>query len=188
MASVVRRVKSKKTHPTYVIPVAPAPLVDPMIGKRLRDFRLARGWRQEDLGFASGVSSSNISKIENGNSSPSIGTLMSLANALGIPINALTGSAEATEAERDASFASLLTGLPPSQAAEFFAQIRALTARQRAVVRSLIALLLEPRSDVEDVPSFDLYEVLEGSDPSGLWGLGRRDSASLDKESDVGQS
>src|SRR5581483_588449 len=56
------------------------------IAKRIADLRLARGWNQEQLGAAAGVSSSNISKIERGETErPHTRTLDAIAQAFGWP-------------------------------------------------------------------------------------------------------
>lgn len=54
------------------------------LAKRIADLRLARGWNQEQLGVAAGVSSSNISKIERAETErPQTRTLDAIARAFG---------------------------------------------------------------------------------------------------------
>ena len=52
------------------------------IGKRIRQFRKERGWRQATLAEKSGVEPSNISHIERAATKVSLPTLINIANAL----------------------------------------------------------------------------------------------------------
>jgi transcriptional regulator with XRE-family HTH domain len=58
-------------------------------GLRLREWRERRGWSLRELGQRSGVSYPNIRKIEVGIISPTVATLQSLADALGITVRDL---------------------------------------------------------------------------------------------------
>jgi transcriptional regulator with XRE-family HTH domain len=51
----------------------------------LRDLRKERGLSQEDLAFESGYHSTYIGQLERGKKSPSLRTIVSLANALDVP-------------------------------------------------------------------------------------------------------
>lgn len=59
------------------------------IGREVRNWRLKRGWRLEELARAAGLSKGAVSRIENGTVSPSLTTLRTLSSALGIPISLL---------------------------------------------------------------------------------------------------
>lgn len=59
------------------------------IGQRLRAIRHSKGWTLERLTAESGVSSSNISKIEKGNVAPAFDTLLRISRALGTTLEAL---------------------------------------------------------------------------------------------------
>ena len=56
------------------------------IGHEVRAYRKKLGLTVADLATASGISLGMLSKIENGNISPSLGTLQSLSRALGVPV------------------------------------------------------------------------------------------------------
>lgn len=56
---------------------------------RLREIRKARGMTQEMLSKAARVNRVNISKYENGLSSPNLDSAQRLANALGVSIDEL---------------------------------------------------------------------------------------------------
>lgn len=56
------------------------------IGREVRAFRLQQGLTVADLAASTGLSIGMLSKIENGNTSPSLTTLQTLANALSVPL------------------------------------------------------------------------------------------------------
>ncbi|MDO9418207.1 helix-turn-helix domain-containing protein [Pararhizobium sp.] len=58
------------------------------IGHEVRAFRKKLGITGADLASATGISLGMLSKIENGNISPSLTTLQSLSRALGVPVTA----------------------------------------------------------------------------------------------------
>lgn len=58
------------------------------IGHEVRAYRKKLGITVTDLSAATGVSIGMLSKIENGNISPSLTTLQSLSRALGVPVTA----------------------------------------------------------------------------------------------------
>ena len=58
------------------------------IGHEVRAFRKKLGITVTDLATATGISLGMLSKIENGNISPSLTTLQSLSRALGVPVTA----------------------------------------------------------------------------------------------------
>lgn len=59
------------------------------IGNRIREARLARGMTLQAIAQVSGISPSMLSLVERGRASPSIGSLIVLANALGISMSDL---------------------------------------------------------------------------------------------------
>ncbi len=63
--------------------------VDTAIGSALRDLRDSHGFTARQLASQSGVSAAMISRIENGQTSPSISTLSALARALSVPLVSL---------------------------------------------------------------------------------------------------
>lgn len=64
------------------------------VGNRLKQFRRASGLRLKDVADAAGCSESMLSKVENGQVSPSINMLHRLTRALGVNISSLFVSAE----------------------------------------------------------------------------------------------
>jgi len=58
------------------------------IGRAVRAIRQAQGITVADLSASTGLSIGMLSKIENGNTSPSLTTLQALANALSVPLTA----------------------------------------------------------------------------------------------------
>jgi transcriptional regulator with XRE-family HTH domain len=78
------------------------------IGHEVRAFRKTLGLTVADLAAASGISLGMLSKIENGNISPSLGTLQSLSRALGVPV---TGFFRRFEENRSAVYVKAGTGM-----------------------------------------------------------------------------
>lgn len=62
---------------------------DQMIGHALRDLRETRAMSARQLAQASGISAAMISRIENGQVSPSIATMSALSEALEVPLTSL---------------------------------------------------------------------------------------------------
>jgi transcriptional regulator with XRE-family HTH domain len=59
-----------------------------VIAQRVRELRLRHGWTVGRLADECGLSKSMLSKIENAQSSPSLGTLARLSEALSVPVTA----------------------------------------------------------------------------------------------------
>jgi transcriptional regulator with XRE-family HTH domain len=78
------------------------------IGTQVREFRQKLDMTVVELAKVAGLSAGMLSKIEHGLTSPSLGTLQSLANALHVPVTALF---RRFEEERDASFVKAGEGL-----------------------------------------------------------------------------
>ena len=60
-----------------------------VIGSRVRDRRVERGWTLDELAERSGVSRRMVINVEQGASNPSIATLLRLSDALGVGLPAL---------------------------------------------------------------------------------------------------
>ena len=60
-----------------------------LVGERLRAARRERGLSVGGLAAMAGVGKGSLSEIENGTRNPTLSTLYSLANALGVPLAAL---------------------------------------------------------------------------------------------------
>jgi transcriptional regulator with XRE-family HTH domain len=78
------------------------------LGARIRSIRRERDLSVIDLASASNISAGMLSKIENGQISPSLSTLQSLANALTVSLSMLFA---ATEERRDCSFVRAKQGV-----------------------------------------------------------------------------
>jgi len=78
------------------------------IGREIRSFRRKMGLTIAELAKLAGLSAGMLSKIENGNASPSLGTLQALSRALNIPFTAFFRK---YEEERDASYVRSGQGL-----------------------------------------------------------------------------
>jgi transcriptional regulator with XRE-family HTH domain len=59
-----------------------------VVGKRVRELRLGLGATMERFAQSAGLSIGMLSKIEHGQTSPSLATLTGLANAAGVPLTA----------------------------------------------------------------------------------------------------
>lgn len=57
-----------------------------LVGRNLRDLRTKRGLSLRALAELSGLNVNTLSLVENGKTSPSVGTLQQLAQAMGVPI------------------------------------------------------------------------------------------------------
>ena len=62
-------------------------ILEVAIGREVRAFRHQSGLTIADLATRSGLSVGMLSKIENGNTSPSLSTLQSLAHAMSVPLS-----------------------------------------------------------------------------------------------------
>jgi len=63
-------------------------LNEDQIGKRIKRFRLDRKFTQQELADSAGITKSYLSKIENSDSSPPVSTLINIAKALGVNLDA----------------------------------------------------------------------------------------------------
>lgn len=60
-----------------------------LIGKRIRKYREARGWRQEDFAEKIGLSVTYTGMIERGEKVPKLETFINIANVLGVSTDLL---------------------------------------------------------------------------------------------------
>ena len=60
-----------------------------LLGQRVRELRLARGWSQEELGAQCGLDRTYVSGVERGVRNPTITVVAAIANGLGVPIEGL---------------------------------------------------------------------------------------------------
>lgn len=78
------------------------------IGRQVKHYRRQLGLTITDMCGLTGLSAGMMSKIENGNTSPSLATLRSLSTALNVPVTALFRE---FEEQRDATFVKAGQGL-----------------------------------------------------------------------------
>ncbi len=78
------------------------------IGRQVKRYRKQLGLTITDLGTRTDLSAGMLSKIENGNTSPSLATLRALSTALNVPVTALFRE---FEEQRDATFVKAGQGL-----------------------------------------------------------------------------
>lgn len=78
------------------------------IGLQVRDFRTRLNMTVAELARQAGLSQGMLSKIENGATSPSLGTLRALAEALAVPVTSLF---RRFEEQREATFVPAGSGL-----------------------------------------------------------------------------
>ncbi len=98
----------------------PADDLDPAdrIGPRIAALRAQRGWPVAELARRAGVSASLVGQIERGQSRPSVTTLVALARAVDVSVDALFQAAPFTAADPPTALAaapppSALPDLPP---------------------------------------------------------------------------
>ena len=97
---------ARAADPAHTEPAANA--LEQAIGRQVRQFRKQLDMSIADLCSATGLSQGMVSKIENGNTSPSLATLSALSAALNVPVTALF---RAFEEQRDAVFVRAGEGL-----------------------------------------------------------------------------
>jgi transcriptional regulator with XRE-family HTH domain len=68
------------------------------IGRRIREAREASGLTLRAVSTATGLSTSMLSLVERGRTSPSIGTLVSICDALGMPMASLFATVDSADA------------------------------------------------------------------------------------------
>lgn len=83
-------------------------MLEASIGREVREFRTKQGMTVARLANLAGLSAGMLSKIENGNTSPSLATLQALSRALHVPVTAFFRRFEEV---RDASFVPAGHGL-----------------------------------------------------------------------------
>jgi transcriptional regulator with XRE-family HTH domain len=100
-------VTSDQADPAHVQP--PGNELEQAIGKQAKRYRQQLGLTVAETAGRADLSSGMLSKIENGNTSPSLATLRALSIALNVPVTALFRQ---FEEQRDATFVRAGQGLP----------------------------------------------------------------------------
>jgi transcriptional regulator with XRE-family HTH domain len=116
------------------------------VGEQLQAVRRHRGWSLRELAEASGLSLTTVHQIETGRTSPGLGTLQSLATALGVTVSALFDDHERT---RPAVYAAV--GERPGVAIPGGRLERLASGLPSQRLRGLV-LTLGPRQETGPVP------------------------------------
>lgn len=141
-------------------------VLETAIGREVRARRRMLGLTVADLASATGISLGMLSKIENGNTSPSLTTLQSLSRALGVPITAFL---RGFEEERNAVFVKAGEGVDVerrgTRAGHQYRLLGHIGANTSGVVVEPYLITLNDESDV--FPTFqheglELLYMLEG--------------------------
>jgi transcriptional regulator with XRE-family HTH domain len=136
------------------------------IGREVRAFRKKLGITVADLAAATNISLGMLSKIENGNTSPSLTTLQALSHALGVPLSAFL---RRFEEERNAVFVKAGEGVDVerrgTRAGHQYALLGHIGANTSGVVVEPYLITLTRESDV--FPTFqhggmEFLYMLEG--------------------------
>ncbi len=106
MAVSSNQTASEKADPAHVGPTSNE--LERAIGSQVRRYRKQFGLTVAELADRAALSSGMLSKIENGNTSPSLATLRALSIALNVPVTALFRQ---FEEQRDATFVPAGQGL-----------------------------------------------------------------------------
>ncbi len=158
------------------------------IGQNVRRLRQQAGLSVADMASRVGVSKAMLSKIENAQTSCSLGTLALLARGLDVPVTALFRGADA---ERPASFVRAGTGTPIVRNGTKAGHLYELLGSLRGEHKRLECLLVTLNEDSETYPLFqhpgtEFIYLLEGTMDYGHGGSVYRmqpyDSLQLDGE------
>ena len=86
LTATVSDMVGRLTQDPHSIRGAREKVLEVAIGREVRAYRKAQGTTVAELSEITGLSIGMLSKIENGNTSPSLSTLQSLANAMSVPL------------------------------------------------------------------------------------------------------
>jgi len=153
----------------------PDPLAS-LIGRRIRALREAKGLRLEQVAFASGLTSKgHLSDVEHGRVNPTVGTLRSIAEELGVELLDLVNVA--SEGPR-AALVERTRGLPEAVLRRWLTEADVEAARARAAAPLLAGRELDivraDRAPRGMVPLLDLALSPRVATPGGRAGVWRR--------------
>jgi transcriptional regulator with XRE-family HTH domain len=155
--------QSESGDPAHLQPTEYA--LEEAIGRQVRRYRKQLGLTITDMGNRTGLSAGMLSKIENGNTSPSLATLRSLSTALNVPVTALFRQ---FEEQRDATFVQAGKGLAIDRRGTRAGHQYQLLGHSVHSQVSVEPYLITLESDAEVFPIFqhagvEFIYVLEGS-------------------------
>ena len=134
------------------------------IGQQVRQFRQKQGVTVADLARQAGLSSGMLSKVENGQTSPSLATLNALAAALNVPVTSLFRKFEETREATNVKSGQGLTIERQGTRAGHQYQLLGHSSSQSPSVEPYVITLSE-ESDVFPLfqhPGIEFIYVLEG--------------------------
>lgn len=158
------------------------------IARNVRELRQQHGWSVAELAGRAGISKAMLSKIENAQTSCSLGTLAALAKGLDVPVTSLLRGAET---ERPASYVKAGQGTPivrnGTQAGHEYQLLGGLRGEHKRLECLLVTL--NDRSTAYPLfqhPGTEFIYVLEGVMDYGhsrsVYRLGSGDSLQIDGE------
>ena len=87
-----------------------------LIGRRIRENRLLANYSQEQLAWEAGLSATYISYIESGTKKPSLESLVSICNVLGITVDKLlSGNQKHAEFDYQTDISFLMRSTSPTE-------------------------------------------------------------------------
>ncbi|MBR2987780.1 MAG: helix-turn-helix transcriptional regulator [Clostridia bacterium] len=97
------------------------------IGKRIRKYREAKGWRQEDLAEKAGLSVTYTGMIERGEKVPKLETFITIANVLEVSADLLLADVLATGyITKSSEITEKLAVLPPCERDRIYRVVEAM--------------------------------------------------------------
>lgn len=98
-----------------------------LIGKRIRKYREAKGWRQEDFAEKVGLSVTYTGMIERGEKVPKLETFITIANALGVSADLLLVDVLSTGYHvKSTEMTEEISSLPPSERERIYSVVDAM--------------------------------------------------------------
>jgi len=131
------------------------------IGREVRAFRRQQSMTVADLAILTGLSIGMLSKIENGNTSPSLTTMQLLANALSVPITSFfRGFEESREAVHTKAGEGVETERAGTRAGHQYQLLAHIGANASGVLVEPYMITLNETSDVFPTFQHDGIEML----------------------------
>lgn len=97
------------------------------IGKRIRKYREAKGWRQEDFAERIGLSVTYTGMIERGEKVPKLETFITIANALGVSADLLLADVLSTGYNvKSSEMTEEISSLSPSERDRIYSVVNAM--------------------------------------------------------------
>ena len=153
-ATVARRPKARTSDPGQIGASA--------VANSIKTLRRRREMTLEKLAELTSMDKGYLSRIERGQKSPSVGTLLKIAEALGVQVSQLFGevtSHDAITVVRRSTYVAIPSGEP----SDAFLQILLPANRQRRMSAFLVEPGIELDTRQSDHPGDEMLYVLQGS-------------------------